>query len=56
VKAGNLLLEDPKNFDRVVLIDFGLARKLPDVMVEKEEKKKGGLYGIRFFEILNFKS
>jgi len=40
VKAANLLLEDPKNFERVVLIDFGLARKLPDVLVEKEEKKK----------------
>jgi len=44
VKAGNLLLEDPKNFEKVVLIDFGLARKLPDVMVEKEEKKKGRLH------------
>jgi len=40
VKAANLLMQDPKNFERVVLIDFGLARKLPDVAVEKEEKKK----------------
>jgi len=40
VKAANLMMETSKNFEHVVIIDYGLARKLPDVLVEKEEKKK----------------
>ncbi|CAK5089718.1 unnamed protein product [Meloidogyne enterolobii] len=42
VKASNLMLENKTGSDlsRVVLIDFGLARKLPDEIIEKENKKQ----------------
>ncbi|KAF7637453.1 Protein kinase domain-containing protein [Meloidogyne graminicola] len=42
VKASNLMLESKTGYDlsHVVLIDFGLARKLPDEIIEKENKKQ----------------
>ncbi|KAL3068478.1 hypothetical protein niasHT_030769 [Heterodera trifolii] len=40
VKAANLMMESKSDFARVVLIDFGLARRLPDALVEKENKKQ----------------
>jgi serine/threonine protein kinase len=42
------------DFSGVVLIDFGLARKLPDAIVEKENKKQGDF--CLLFNIFNFPS
>lgn len=41
MKAGNLLMEKLHDYEKVVLIDFGLARKLSENIVEKEDKKSG---------------
>ena len=40
VKAANLMLPSRTDFTKPVLIDFGLARRLPDALVEKENKKQ----------------
>lgn len=34
-------MEKKNDFDHVFLIDFGLSRKLPDELIEKEDKKSG---------------
>lgn len=36
-------MEVEGDFQKVVLIDFGLARKLPKNLVEKEDKKSGNI-------------
>lgn len=40
VKASNLMLDKRCDLSQPVLIDFGLARRLPDAIVEKENKKQ----------------
>uniref|UniRef100_A0A183C9X2 non-specific serine/threonine protein kinase n=1 Tax=Globodera pallida TaxID=36090 RepID=A0A183C9X2_GLOPA len=40
VKAANLMMNNKTDFSSVYLIDFGLARRLPDALVEKENKKQ----------------
>lgn len=34
-------MEKKNDFEHVFLIDFGLARKLPNNIIEKEDKKSG---------------
>ncbi|TKR67757.1 hypothetical protein L596_023855 [Steinernema carpocapsae] len=39
IKADNILMEDPIRFDRSILVDFGLARRIPTPKEKADPKK-----------------
>ncbi|TKR79963.1 hypothetical protein L596_014105 [Steinernema carpocapsae] len=39
VKADNILMEEPARFDRTILVDFGLSRRIPDPKEKPDPKK-----------------